>query len=249
MSARLPIEPVQRSRLSQQVIVQLCQLIQSGRIEPGDRLPSERDLAEQLAVSRPCLREALRALELSGLIESRHGGGTYVRDFGEPGVFSPLVLMLGMTEDLAGDLGEVRKIFEPSVAMRAAMRADEEDLVALRNVLARQAEVLDSGGPLYELLPLDREFHAIVARASHNQVAMRMVQLINQLVHEGLGRVLGLADTQFAGTSTPLRDRRGRREPRSAASACRHAAAPARGRGSDRPRAHRDVTDAAQCTW
>ena len=189
MNARLPIEPVQRSRLSQQVIVQLCQLIQSGRIEPGDRLPSERDLAEQLAVSRPCLREALRALELSGLIESRHGGGTYVRDFGEPGVFSPLVLMLGMTEDLAGDLGEVRKIFEPSVAMRAAMRADEEDVRALRSVLARQADVLDSGGPLYELLPLDREFHAIVARASRNQVAMRMVQLINQLVHEGLGRV------------------------------------------------------------
>lgn len=189
MGARLPIEPVQRSRLSQQVIVQLCQLMQSGRIEPGDRLPSERDLAEQLAVSRPCLREALRALELSGLIESRHGGGTYVRDFGEPGVFSPLVLMLGMTEDLAGDLGEVRKIFEPAVAMRAAVRADTEDLAVIAEVLERQSKVLDSGGPLRQLLPLDREFHALIARASHNQVAVRMVQLINQLVHEGLGRV------------------------------------------------------------
>jgi GntR family transcriptional repressor for pyruvate dehydrogenase complex len=189
MGARLPIEPVQRSRLSQQVIVQLCQLMQSGQIEPGDRLPSERDLAEQLAVSRPCLREALRALELSGLIESRHGGGTYVRDFGETGVFSPLVLMLGMTEDLAGDLGEVRKIFEPAVAMRAALRADADDLEAIAIVLGKQSELLDSGGPLKELLPLDREFHALVARGSHNQVAVRMVQLINQLVHEGLGRV------------------------------------------------------------
>ncbi len=189
MSTRLPIEPVQRSRLSQQVIVQLCQLMQSGQIEPGDRLPSERDLAEQLTVSRTCLREALRALELSGLIESRHGGGTYVRDFGEPGIFSPLVLMLGMTEDLAGDLGEVRKIFEPSVAMRAALRADTDDLDSLTSVLTRQIEVLDSGGPLFELLPLDREFHSMVARASHNQVAIRMVQMINQLVYEGLGRV------------------------------------------------------------
>lgn len=189
MGARLPIEPVQRSRLSQQVIVQLCQLMQSGRIEPGDRLPSERDLAEQLAVSRPCLREALRALELSGLIESRHGGGTYVRDFGEPGVFSPLVLMLGMTEDLAGDLGEVRKIFEPAVAMRAALRADAEDLTVIADVLERQSKVLDNGGPLRQLLPLDREFHALIARASHNQVAIRIVQLINQLVHEGMGRV------------------------------------------------------------
>ncbi len=189
MSARLPIEPVQRSRLSQQVIVQLCQLMQSGQIEPGDRLPSERDLSEQLSVSRPCLREALRALELSGLIESRHGGGTYVRDFGELGVFSPLVLMLGMTEDLAGDLGEVRKIFEPSVAMRAALRADEADIDAIKAILGRQSEVLDSGGPLRDLLPLDREFHSLVARASHNQIAVRIVQLINQLVHEGFGRV------------------------------------------------------------
>jgi GntR family transcriptional repressor for pyruvate dehydrogenase complex len=189
MGSRLPILPVQRSRLSQQVIVQLCKLIQSGEIGPGDRLPSERDLAEQLAVSRPCLREALRALELSGLIESRHGGGTYVRDFGEPGVFSPLVLMLGMTEDLAGELGEVRKIFEPAVAMRAAMRADAEDLKALRAVLGRQSDVLDSGGALNELLPLDREFHEVIARASHNQIALRILQLINQLVQQGLGRV------------------------------------------------------------
>ncbi len=104
MSGALTIEPVRRGRLSQQIVIQLCQLIRQGQIGPGDRLPPERDLAEQLGVSRASLREALRTLEVAGLVESRHGGGTYVRDVFEHGLVSTLALALRATGDVVGDL-------------------------------------------------------------------------------------------------------------------------------------------------
>jgi GntR family transcriptional regulator, transcriptional repressor for pyruvate dehydrogenase complex len=183
----LSFEPVRRTRLSQQIVVEVCRLIRQGRFQAGDTLPAERDLAEQLQVSRASLREALRALEIAGIIESRHGGGTYVRDFSDFGIESPLALILEASGDIVGDLWEVRIIFEPAVAARAAGRAIPADIEKLEMALERQKDVYGSPGQGQndDALQLDRHFHTVLAEASHNMVAVRVVQLINRLLHDG----------------------------------------------------------------
>lgn len=185
MAGDLSFEPVRRTRLSQQIVVEVCRLIRQGRFRPGDTLPAERDLAEQLQVSRASLREALRALEIAGIIESRHGGGTYVRDFSDFGIESPLALILEASGDIVGDLWEVRIIFEPAVAARAAGRAIPADIEKLELTLAEQKDVYRNPGDNDRALQLDRRFHIALAEASHNMVAVRVIQLINRLLHDG----------------------------------------------------------------
>jgi GntR family transcriptional repressor for pyruvate dehydrogenase complex len=179
------VEPIRRSRLSQQIVAQICQLIRQGRFRPGDRLPPERELSEQLQVSRASLREALRALEVSGIVEARHGGGTFVRDFSELEVISPLALVLEASDDIVGDLWEARVIFEPSIAALAALRATPIDLEALAAIVDRQAGEFEGAEGNERAVSLDREFHTAIARASGNEVALRVLHLINQLLQEG----------------------------------------------------------------
>ena len=182
MGERATIEPVRRSRLSHEIVVRLCQLIRQGSLKPGDRLTSERELAEQLRVSRSSLREALRTMELAGLIESRHGGGTYVRDALSWDAVSPLALVLQASDDTVGDLWEIRLIVEPEIAARAAIRASDSDIAALNELLARQESAI---GQVDTSLAIDRAFHRELARASHNPVAVRVVEMIGSLLTEG----------------------------------------------------------------
>jgi len=182
MSDDLTIEPVNRSRLSQRIVLRICELIRDNRLVAGDRLPPERELSERLQVSRASLREALTALELAGIVETRHGDGTRVRDFHELGVTSPLALALSATDDLVGDLWELRLIFEPALAAQAALRASDDDIAAMRSAndeIARLASQLESAE---RTIDLDREFHAAIARASGNRAALRVLQLLNELL-------------------------------------------------------------------
>ncbi|MBX6341350.1 MAG: FadR family transcriptional regulator [Thermomicrobiaceae bacterium] len=184
MSGERLIEPVQRSRLYQQVVVQLCQLIQSGQIRPGDRLPPERALAEQFSVGRSSIREALRTLEVAGLVESRHGSGVYVRNVPLDDVMAPLPLAFLASGDLVGDLWEMRAIVEPELAARAALRARADELEALERNLERQRAAMTDAGQRDDFLAADRDFHTAIARASRNDVAVRIIQLLNQTLFE-----------------------------------------------------------------
>lgn len=185
MSDSLAIVPIRRSRVSQQIVVQLCQMIRQGQLRPGDRLPSERELSEQLQVSRASLREALRALEIAGVVVAKQGGGTYIREVFDDGILSPLSLVLDASTDLVGDLWEVRSIFEPAVASRAAIRAQPDDIAALDRIVEQQHDFLNRDIPNESWLESDRAFHIAVARASRNEVSVRVIRLINELLHEG----------------------------------------------------------------
>lgn len=178
------IEPIRKSRLSQRIVLQICDLIRSGQISPGSRLPPERELAERLQVSRASLREALSALEISGLIETRHGGGSYVRDFYEFGLTSPLALVLSTSNEIVSDLWEVRLIFEPAIAARAAVRATTAEIDTMWTILEEHNTYLNSGEGHEALVELDRTFHTTIARASRNQVSVRVLQLTNELLAE-----------------------------------------------------------------
>jgi GntR family transcriptional repressor for pyruvate dehydrogenase complex len=185
MSDPLAIVPVRRSRISQQIVVQLCQMIRQGQLRPGDRLPSERDLSEQLHVSRASLREALRALEIAGIVAIKQGGGTYIREVFDDGILSPLSLVLDASTDLVGNLWEVRSIFEPAVASRAAIRAQPDDLASLDEIVEEQRRFLEREMPNEAWLESDRAFHVAVARASRNEVSVRVIRLINELLQDG----------------------------------------------------------------
>jgi GntR family transcriptional repressor for pyruvate dehydrogenase complex len=185
VSDPLAIVPVRRSRISQQIVVQLCQMIRQGQLRPGDRLPSERDLSEQLQVSRASLREALRALEIAGIVAIKQGGGTYIREVFDDGILSPLSLVLDASTDLVGNLWEVRSIFEPAVASRAAIRAQPDDLASLEQIVEEQRHFLEREMPNEAWLESDRAFHVAVARASRNEVSVRVIRLINELLQDG----------------------------------------------------------------
>jgi GntR family transcriptional repressor for pyruvate dehydrogenase complex len=215
------IEPVRRTRLSHLIVQQLCGLIRETRLRPGDRLPPERDLAEQLHVSRASLREALRSMEIAGLVESRHGGGTYVRDALSWDAVSPLALVLQASDDTVGDLWEVRLIIEPEIAARAALRATPEDLSSLESLLKRQKAAV---GKVETSLGLDREFHKALAKASHNSVALLVVELIGAHLREGRIHFVASRDRQLSALRchTEILDAVRARNPESARAAMLH---------------------------
>lgn len=182
MEVSIVIEPVRRSRVSQQVVTEICRLIRHRVYKAGDRLPPERELAELLQVSRPTLREALRVLEMTGIVESRHGGGTFIQDMVSVGVVSPLALVLRATDDIVGDLWETRIIFEPAIAARAALRANPESINEMETLVHDLDMSIQNGDPDDVTVRNDRLFHTTVARASENQVALRVLNLINELL-------------------------------------------------------------------
>lgn len=176
------IEPVRRSRVSQQIVTEICRLIRQRVYKAGDRLPPERELADLLQVSRPTLREALRVLEMTGIVESRHGGGTFIQDMVSVGVVSPLALVLQATDDIVGDLWETRIIFEPAIAARAALRATPQSIDELEMLVDELDVSIQNNDPDDVTVRNDRLFHTAVARASDNQVALRVLMLINELL-------------------------------------------------------------------
>src|SRR5262245_31831815 len=124
----------------EEVMVRLAGLLQQGRLKPGDRLPSERALAERLHVSRATIREALRAMQLKGLIVSRRGAGSFIAG-GRPEELADALHHLALK-----DIFELRLLIEPSIAALAAERATRQDLQRLESILEQQEGELKKKG-------------------------------------------------------------------------------------------------------
>lgn len=169
----MKFKPIRQERLYLKVAEQLSQSIDQGQIAPGDRLPSERDLVDQFGVSRPTIREAMIALELSGRVEIRSGSGVYVKHGEE--------IETSLFQDNAPgplELLEARFYIESDAAALAAHRATEEDIQSLE--LAFQA--LKGEGLNAELQEeADERFHLLVAKASGNSAMHGTIQQLWQL--------------------------------------------------------------------
>lgn len=161
----MKLKPVNRVSVVESVTERLLSLISSGKVKPGERLPSEHELAEQLGVGRTSIREALRSLSILGLIEPRAGRGTIV--------ISPLVISLGsdlkkvITQWALLDIFEVRILLETHAAARAARRATPEDIGSIERA-ALAVEKKAKAGKSYFSENLN--FHLRIADASHNPV-------------------------------------------------------------------------------
>src|SRR5215216_5736883 len=132
------IEPIRRVKLYEEVAARIRDLIASGELNPGQALPSERKLAEQFKVGRAVIREAIRQLEVSGLVESRHGGGNYVREITVEHLVAPIASVLNGMSHLREELMDARLFFEPQIAREVAICATPEDLRQLEEVIRRQ---------------------------------------------------------------------------------------------------------------
>ncbi len=192
-------EPVKRTKVYAEVAAQIHRLIEDGRLRPGDRLPPERDLAEMFAVSRTSVRDAIRVLEMRGLVEPRHGEGTIVRQVPIDAIVAPLADAIAASRDLTADLFDMRKMLEPPLARAAAVRATPKDLEALKEIIARQAERNRAGEVA---IAEDTAFHYRIASAAKNQVVMRVMDVVMDLLRESRARSLQgreRADRSLAG--------------------------------------------------
>jgi GntR family transcriptional repressor for pyruvate dehydrogenase complex len=183
----LSLEPVKRSRLWEDVVTQILQLMADGNLTAGSRLPSERELAVQLGVSRPSIREAMRQLELMGVIDSRQGAGAFVKEVSDEDLVQPLALLLRGRKHLLGDILETRKVIEPHMARLAAQKASASQLAELEQLVTQQQAKVRSGRLAIEE---DTSFHHTLARASGNRVLLLLVESCMDLLSESRKRNL-----------------------------------------------------------
>ena len=133
------IHSVKRRRLYEEIVQQFHALIRQGTLKHGDRLPSERELSEQFKVSRSSVREAIRSLELQGLVVSRRGSGTFINTENLEAALDLVAANLNIGEAALQDVFEMRHLMEPHIAALAAQRATHDEVVAMREILGRAA--------------------------------------------------------------------------------------------------------------
>ena len=173
---------IQSERLYEKIVDQIEGRILAGELQPGDHLPSERELAEQFRVSRTAVREAVKTLAEKGLVQVRPGRGTFVTNDTSEAVRHSLgrMLKIGQPEG-ARYLVEVREIFEPETAALAAVRASDEQITALREAVAMMEGALDDGDTFIEG---DLDFHLTLAEASQNALIPILIDSIVDLLRE-----------------------------------------------------------------
>ncbi len=182
-------EAVRRNRIYEDIARQIEKMI-TEKMRPGDMLPPERQLADQFGVSRSSIRDAIRMLELAGLVEARQGLGTVVRERSADTVVNPLTSILIQKRKLVGELLEVRKIVEPPLAARAASRATPQQLAGMEDILRRQAEKMAAGELAIEE---DSEFHYAIALAADNSVVLKVIDVLMDLLRDTRERSLQVA--------------------------------------------------------
>ena len=186
---------VQVPRISDAIAATLERRILEGSLKPGDRLPPERELAVELGVSRPSLREAIQKLASKGMLQSRQGGGTYVTDSLNSTFFDPWQDMMGNHPNLREDMLEFRRMLEGQAAEWAAERATEADLVRLDQALAAMRSTFD-GNDTERRSAADIAFHLAIGDAAHNallaHLSVALLRLMQDSIRLNLGELKGV---------------------------------------------------------
>lgn len=183
----MPFQKIEAEKLSDAVIRQIEGLILQGVLSPSERLPSERDMAEAMGVSRPSLREALSRLQEDGLLVARPGSGIYVAEI-LGSAFSPaLVRLIARHPRATADYLAFRKDLEGLAAERAAQSAGDVDLQVIDAAFRRMQAAHLRPDPQAEAA-LDAAFHMAIIEAGHNVVALHMMRSMQELLQAGVFR-------------------------------------------------------------
>jgi GntR family transcriptional repressor for pyruvate dehydrogenase complex len=196
VSADAKFVPIQRTTAAQAVAKQILGEIRRGLLRPGQQLPTERDLMQQLNVGRTSVREALQILATLNLIESRPGSGTFIRQPQAAEVFRPELFGLLIANSAALALMEARLMVEPAAVRLACVRATSDDLNEIEVLLAAHERALQTDEPVNAM---SAEFHVLLAKASRNEIVAGFVgSIIGLLMARGrkVERVAGYARTE-----------------------------------------------------
>lgn len=186
----MPQSKLQVPRISDAIAASLERRILEGSLKPGDRLPPERELAVELGVSRPSLREAIQKLASKGMVHSRQGGGTFVTDRLEATFIDPWREMLGAHPNLREDLLEFRRMLEGQAAEWAAERATEADLLRLEKAFEELTEAF-ANDDLGRRSACDIAFHQAICEAGHNALIGHLSSALFRLLHDNIHLNLG----------------------------------------------------------
>ena len=182
MPLSLDIGPrINRVAISDELIARFKELIAKRVFVPGHRLPPERDLAEALAVSRPTLRQAMRALQIMGVIKARQGSGSYLADSASDIMRVPLEFALALKNVAKTDLFETRRTLEVELASLAAQRRTSEDLEAMRQALCEMEKTMGDPDAWCRTEP---QFHACIVQAARNGVMTTIIEMLSQMLME-----------------------------------------------------------------
>ena len=169
--------PITRSRLHEEIVTIIQKQIMSGTISPGDKLPTERDLAETFSVNRATVREALRKLENLDLVEIRHGDGLYAKNYLESGNLDLIKDAFNMdgSEEILFNMLEARRYIVPQIAYVAAQRRKAADLEELKRIVFETD---------LNMLEKDIKVHQIIARSTHNLLCTIGLNFFNQIFRD-----------------------------------------------------------------
>jgi GntR family transcriptional repressor for pyruvate dehydrogenase complex len=169
------LEKVKKTQTYEIVVDRIKTEIEKGAWKPGTNLPSERILAEQLGVSRPSVREALRVLEVMGYVEIKPGQGTFAKEPDQNEKSSRLLLSMLDQDDNVLEVLEIREIFEPQIAYLAAESATDRDIKVMKEILQRMDDHMRKG----ESTVNDNiEFHLAIARTTNNKVLFQVQKIL-----------------------------------------------------------------------
>ncbi len=214
------IAPFKKTRIPEEIADRIRRGLLDRTFPAGRPLPSERLLAQQFGVSRGSVRDAFRILEVMGLLEMRHGQGTFPKELSVERLVTPLASVITRQRDLQDELMDVRRMFEPAVARVAADRRTDDDVAQLERVLAMQRRKVKAR---QNAIVEDTAFHAVLARATRNRVVERIMETLNDLLVESRKATLtqrGRPEVSLAGHEKIVSAIR-RREPEAAAAAMR----------------------------
>lgn len=185
--------PIQSARLYEQIVEQIQESITSGDLQPGEKLPPERELAEQFNVSRTAVREAVKALREKGLVEIHRGRGTFVTDISDSTraiVRDSFDLLMRLEASFALDsLLEVRAMLEPPMAAMAAEKATAANIAALEQAVEAMEDALDDEETF---ISTDHQFHLTLAEATQNVLIPVLIDAVVELLMEQRGRIFGV---------------------------------------------------------
>ena len=173
------VSAIRKTRIPEEIVGQISQLVHDGVLKPGDQLPPERELAQQMNVSRASVREAMRLLDTTGVVVVRPGAGTFVAEDSIQAIVDAVSSRRSNGNTLIRDTFEMRLLLEPHVASLAAERATEGHIVRMRQLLdAQEADILQGGTGV----EFDSKFHFAIANATNNHALVAITEAISDIL-------------------------------------------------------------------